>query len=107
MTFPLEEFQKLDIRIGRIVDAKRLEGSKKLLELSIDMGDGVRRAVSGIAEFYDQEGLKGRQIAVVTNLPPRKIFGLESEVMILAAYGGDRLAYLAPEKEVPEGSRVS
>ncbi|MEM0074879.1 MAG: hypothetical protein QXR69_02015 [Conexivisphaerales archaeon] len=105
--FPFEEFQKLDIRIGRIVDAKQVTGSKKLLELRINLGEKISTAISGIAEFYNPEELKGKEIAVITNLPPRKIFGLQSEVMILAAYDNKNLAYLRPEKDVPEGTKVS
>jgi methionine--tRNA ligase beta chain len=105
--FPFDEFTKLDIRVGKIVEAKRLPDSKKLLLLRIDLGGVVRQSVSGIAEFYSPEDLYGKKVAVVTNLPPRKIFGIESEVMILAASDGSKLAYLCPEREVPEGTKVS
>ncbi|MEM3638253.1 MAG: methionine--tRNA ligase subunit beta [Conexivisphaerales archaeon] len=105
--FPFEQFTKLDIRVGRIRDAKQVEGSKKLLILKIDLGTEVRQAVSGIAEYYKPEELKGKLVAVVTNLPPRKIFGVESQVMILAATTNNSVAYLKPDKEVPEGSKVT
>src|SRR5579875_435072 len=94
-TFPFEQFTKLDIRVGRIQDARQVLGSE------------VKQAVSGIAEFYKPEELKGKLVAVVTNLPPRKIFGLESQVMILAATADNVVSYLKPDKEVPEGSRVT
>jgi methionine--tRNA ligase beta chain len=106
-TFPFEQFTKLDIRVGRIQDARQVEGSKKLLLLKIALGSEVKQAVSGIAEFYKPEELKGKLVAVVTNLPPRKIFGLESQVMILAATADNVVSYLKPDKEVPEGSRVT
>lgn len=107
MTFPFEEFSKLDIRIGRIQEAKKVEGSKKLLLLKIDLGSEVKNAVSGIAEFYNPEDLQGKLVAVVTNLPPRKIFGLESQVMILAATSDNTVSYLRPDREVPPGSKVT
>lgn len=107
MTFPFEEFSKLDIRIGRIQEAKKVEGSKKLLLLKIDLGSEVKNAVSGIAEFYKPEDLQGKLVAVVTNLPPRKIFGLESQVMILAATSDNTVSYLRPDRDVPPGSKVT
>jgi methionine--tRNA ligase beta chain len=102
-----DEFKKLDIRVGKVVSAERVKGSKKLVELKIDIGEEVKRAVAGIAEFYSPEEMKGKLVIVVTNLQPRKIFGLESEVMILAAFTGRELAILEPDKEVPPGTEVS
>ena len=101
------DFSRLDIRVGRIVEAKKVEGSKKLIELKIDIGGAIKRAVAGIASFYDVEKLPGAQIAVVTNLQPRTIFGLESEVMILAAFTNDKLAVLKPDTEIETGAKVS
>ena len=102
-----EEFSKLDIRVGRIVEARKVEGSRKLVELKIDLGGTVKRAVAGIASFYDVEKLPGAQVAVVTNLQPRTLMGLESEVMILAAFANDRLSVLRPDAEIENGARVS
>lgn len=102
-----DEFKKLDIRVGKVISAERVKGSKKLVELKIDIGGEVKRAVAGIAEFYGPEEMKGKLVIVVTNLQPRKIFGLESEVMILAAFSGRELAILKPDKEVPPGTEVS
>ncbi len=106
-TFPFEEFTKLDIRVGRVVEAKNVEGSKKLLVLKVDLGGQVKQSVSGIAEFYPPETLVGKNLVVVTNLPPKRLFGLDSEVMILAAFDGSNLSYLMPEKDVPAGTRVN
>ena len=103
-----EEFSKLDIRVGRIVEAKKLEGSRKLVELKIDIGGGVvKRAVAGIASFSEVEKLPGSQVAVVTNLQPRVLRGLVSEVMILAAFANDKLSVLKPDVEIENGARVS
>ena len=101
------EFSRLDIRIGRVLEARKVEGSKKLVELKIDVGGAVKRAVAGIASYYDVEKLPGAQVAVVTNLQPRVIFGLESEVMILAAFANDKLALLKPDVEIETGAKVS
>jgi len=102
-----EEFSKLDIRVGRIVEAKKVEGSRKLVELKIDIGGTVKRAVAGIASYYDLEKLPGAQVAVVTNLQPRVLMGLVSEVMILAAFANDKLSVLRPDTEMENGAKVS
>ncbi len=102
-----EEFSKLDIRVGRIVEAKKVEGSRKLVELKIDLGGTVKRAVAGIASYYDVEKLPGAQVAVVTNLQPRVLMGLVSEVMILAAFANDKLSVLKPDVEIENGAKVS
>ena len=102
-----EEFSKLDIRVGRIVEAKKVEGSRKLIELEIDIGGTVKRAVAGIASYYDVEKLPGAQVAVVTNLQPKVLMGLVSEVMILAAFANDKLSVLRPDTEMENGAKVS
>ena len=102
-----EEFKRLDIRVGRVVSAEKVKGSRKLLDLKIDIGGEVKRAVAGIAEFYNPEDLNGKLVIVVTNLQPKKIFGIESEVMILAAFTGENLAILQPDKEIPPGTQVT
>ena len=86
---------------------KKVKGSRKLLDLKIDIGGEVKRAVAGIAEFYNPEDLNGKLVIVVTNLQPKKIFGIESEVMILAAFTGENLAILQPDKEIPPGTQVT
>jgi len=108
-TVPLDEFSKLDLRVGMIVKAEPIPGSKKLLQLSIDISaNAIRRAIAGIAEYYRPDELEGRQIAVITNLAPRKIFGIQSEVMILATLDkGNRLALIQPDKHVETGSKIS
>ncbi|MCD6243838.1 MAG: methionine--tRNA ligase subunit beta [Candidatus Korarchaeota archaeon] len=103
------EFKRLDIRIGEIVEAERIEGSKKLVKLIVDLGNERRQLVAGIAEYYEPESLLGRQIVVVTNLQPRKFMGVESQGMLLAAVVGDenRPVLLSPEEKVPPGSPVT
>uniref|UniRef100_A0A7J2TLB2 Methionine--tRNA ligase n=1 Tax=Archaeoglobus fulgidus TaxID=2234 RepID=A0A7J2TLB2_ARCFL len=102
----LEEFQKLDIRIGKIVDAKRIEKSKKLLKLLIDIGDEKRQVVAGIAENHEPEDLIGKQVVLLANLKPVKIMGVESRGMILAADVDGKAVLIVPERDVAVGSRV-
>ena len=106
-TVSFEEFSKIDMRIGRIVEAEPVPNSKKLLKLKIDLGGVVKQSVAGLAEQYKPEELKSKLVAVVTNLAPRKIFGLESEVMVLAAVDGDKVSLLQPDKQAKEGSKIT
>ncbi len=104
----MEEFSKLDLRAGKIVKVEKIPRSKSLLKLTIDIGDDqLKTAVAGIAEYYSPKELEGRQLVVVTNLEPRKIFGVESEVMILAAQDEKNVVILQPEKPIKIGSKIS
>ena len=105
----IEDFQKLDIRIGKVIKAERIPGSKKLLKLEVSIGNEVRQIVAGIAEMYKPEDLIGKKVVVLVNLQPKKIFGIESQGMLLAAdvNGKPYLLKVDREDEVPEGSKVT
>jgi methionine--tRNA ligase beta chain len=102
-----EEFQRIDVRVGRVIEAERVAGSKKLLRLVVDLGEIKRQCITGIGEQYESKDLNGRLIAVVTNLKPRKIMGFDSEVMVLAALDGPKISILGPDKEISAGSKVT
>ncbi|RSN69045.1 methionine--tRNA ligase subunit beta [Candidatus Korarchaeum cryptofilum] len=104
---PFSDFKKLDIRIGEIIEADRIEGSRKLVRLVVDLGSERRQLVAGIAEFYEPKDLIGRQIVVVTNLERRKFMGVESQGMMLAAVVNGRPVLIEPEEKVPPGTPVS
>ncbi len=107
MNITFDDFSKLDIRIGKIVVAEHVEGSEKLLRLEVDFGTEKRQIVSGIAKFYAPEDIIGKECPFIVNLEPRKLMGLESQGMILAADPGDDSAVLLhPDKEIPEGSQL-
>lgn len=103
----IEEFNKIDLRIAEVLEAKRVAGADKLLELRIKVGDTTRTLVAGIAQQYAPETLIGRKIVVVANLQPRRLRGVESQGMLLAANDGNRAILLAPDQDVPSGVRVS
>jgi methionyl-tRNA synthetase len=84
----IDEFRKLDLRVGRIVTAEKITGADKLLKLSVDIGTETRQVVAGIATKYAPDQLIGKSVIVVANLKPAVIRGIESQGMILAA--GDR-----------------
>jgi len=100
----IEEFAKLELRIGRIVEAEAIPKSKKLLRLQVDIGREIRQIISGIASFYAPADLVGRHVVVICNLKPAKLMGVESYGMILAA--GDEAVLLSPIAEIPVGTLI-
>jgi methionyl-tRNA synthetase len=103
-----EDFTKLDIRVGIILEAEKVAKTKKLLKLKVDVGIDTRTIVSGIAESFSPEAIIGQQVAVLVNLATRKIRGVESQGMILMTDTPDgKLAFVQPEKEVKNGQAIS
>lgn len=103
----MEEFSKLDIRIGVVKDASTIPGSSKLVKLLIDLGDlGMRQVIAGIGLWYKPQELIGKQVAVVVNMQPKKMLGFISEGMILAADTASGPVLLTVEKSVEPGSKV-
>ncbi|MEM2186298.1 MAG: methionine--tRNA ligase subunit beta [Thermofilaceae archaeon] len=102
-----EEFQKLDLRVGKVVSAERVQRARKLLLLKVDIGGELRTLVAGLAEYYAPEQLVGKEIVVVANLEPKVIMGLKSEGMLLAAVVNSKPVLIVPESEVPPGTRIS
>ena len=83
----IDEFKNVDLRVGVVREAVRVEGSEKLLKLMVDLGEGAsRQLLAGIGKAYTPEALIGKQIVVVANLEPRTLMGLESNGMLLAAH---------------------
>ncbi len=103
----IEDFAKVEIKIGTIVSAEKIPEGEKLLKLVFDFGDEQRQVMSGIAEFFpDPSLLVGKQMPVIVNLEPRKLRGYESQGMIMAIDKGDGIVLLKPEINVPAGSKV-
>lgn len=103
----IDEFKRLDIRVGEVTAAERVAGTDKLVKLTVDIGDEVRTLVAGIATRYQAADLIGRRIVVLANLQPRKLRGVESRGMLLAATWGDDVAILGVDGAAPKGARVS
>jgi methionyl-tRNA synthetase len=104
---PVEDFMKLDIRVGTVTAAENVANSSKLLRLNIDDGMGGRTILAGIAQNYAPEELVGRQVSFIANLKPRKMMGEYSYGMVLAAVDGSTIAVLSPTSEVSPGTKVS
>jgi len=103
-----DTFQKLDLRMGKIISAEKIEKADKLLKLTVDTGIDVRTVVSGIALDYAPEEIVNKTVLVLLNLVPRKIRGVESQGMVLMAEDEDgKLSFLATEKEFLHGQSVS
>ncbi|MCD6529166.1 methionine--tRNA ligase [Candidatus Bathyarchaeota archaeon] len=103
----IEDFAKLDLRVGRIVEAEAIPKSRKLIKLTIDVGGEFKQAVAGIADEYGLEELKGKEVAVLVNLKPKTMFGVKSEVMILASQDDEKLSLIVPDREVKTGSKIT
>ena len=103
----IDEFRRLDIRVGEITAAERVQGTDKLVRLSVDIGDEVRTLVAGIATHYQPADLVGRHVVVLANLKPRQVRGVESRGMMLAATWGTDVAILTVDRSAPKGSKVS
>ncbi len=103
----IEDFAKVEMRVGQVKTAERVAGADRLLQLQVDIGDEVRQIVAGLALAYKPEELVGRKVVVVTNLAPRKLRGVESNGMIVAASLPDGAPVLAGFLEdVPVGARL-
>jgi methionine--tRNA ligase beta chain len=102
-----EDFKKVDLRIGKIIEVESVENSNKLLNLKVDIGEDVRQILSGIAKYYQKEDLIGKEVVVAINLEPREMMGLESQGMVLAATGKDNPILLIPEEEAGAGSKIT
>ena len=101
------DFAKVDLRVVRIVKAEHVDGADKLLRLTLDVGEGERNVFAGIKSAYKPEDLEGRLTVMVANLKPRKIFGIVSEGMLVAAGGqGDPITLIAPIKDLAPGTPV-
>jgi methionyl-tRNA synthetase len=102
-----DDFMKMDLRVGTILEAEKVPKTKKLLKLKIDTGIDVRTVVSGIAEHYSPDQIVGKQVSVLVNLKPRKLRGIESQGMILMAEDKEgKLVFVVPEKKVDNGSEI-
>ncbi len=102
----IDDFAKLDLRVAKVLEAEKVEGSDKLLKLKLEMGGGIRQVVSGIAKYYTPESLIGKSVILVANLKPVKLKGIESQGMILAASNDASLVVATLDGVIGTGSRV-
>ena len=103
---PFNDFKKLDIRVGRILDVNNHPKADKLLVLKIDIGNEVRTIVAGIKKYYEREELMDKKVIVVVNLEQKELRGIKSEGMILAAVKDNKVILLTPDEDIKEGAVV-
>ena len=102
-----DEFQKLDLRIGKIIEATPIPNSKKLIKIMVDFGSETRQAVAGLLKYYQPEELVGKKCVFLLNLQRRMLAGVESQCMVLAAEDTEgKVTVLMPEKDIVEGSKI-
>jgi methionine--tRNA ligase beta chain len=101
------EFEKVDLRVGKIVEATQVPESKKLIKLLVDFGSEKRQAVAGLLKYYKPEDLVGKKCVFLLNLQRRMLAGIESQCMVLAAEDeAGNVVVLQPEKDIVEGSKI-
>ena len=102
------DWEKLNLRVGQIIEIEDIENADKLYKLSIDIGSETRTVCAGIKQYYSKDDLKGKKIILLVNLAPRKMKGITSEGMILAAVNEDEseVVLISPESEIEVGSKV-
>ena len=103
----IEEFQKVQLKVAKVVACEKVEKSKKLLKLTLKVGEELRTVVSGIANDYTPEYMVGKKLVIVANLKPAKLCGIESQGMIVCAENSEgKIAFLTPETDIEEGSEI-
>ena len=102
----IEDFMKVQLRVGEIVEAEKVPKANKLLKFAVKIGNETRTIVSGIAKFYNPDEMIGKQVIVVSNLKPAKLCGIESQGMLLCACMDDEIVLVSPEKKMPCGATV-
>ena len=103
----IEDFIKVDLRIGKIIDAEEVEDSRKMLKLIVDIGEEKRTIYAGVKKSYSPEDLLNKLVIVIINLKPREMKFGTSDGMMLATQNNDEIIILQPEKDVMPGSKVS
>jgi|SRR3990170_1866183 len=102
----IEDFGKVDLRVGTVTAASPHPNADRLVVVQVDLGSEQRQLVAGVRAHYEPQALVGRQVVVVANLQPATLRGVESQGMLLAASDGNQIVLLAPDKSVSPGSRV-
>ncbi|MHC3129518.1 MAG: methionine--tRNA ligase subunit beta [Candidatus Bathyarchaeota archaeon] len=107
MEIPFNDFMKLELRIGKVEEATLISGSKILLKLIVDFGSEKRQSVAGLLRYYKPEELVGKKFVFILNLQRRKLMGIESQCMVLAAEDNEgNVILIGPEKDIAAGSRI-
>ncbi|MCM8833193.1 MAG: hypothetical protein NC816_04650 [Candidatus Omnitrophica bacterium] len=108
MEIRFEEFKKMDLRVGKIIEVEDVVGADRIYLITVDIGDEKRKMIAGIKPWYSKEELIGKNIVVIVNLESKVIRGIESKGMLLATLFDNKLSILTTDKEdVPPGSKIT
>ncbi len=103
----IDDFHKLELKVGTVLSAEEIEGSEKLIKLQIDLGEeNPRQVLTGMKKWYTPEEFVGKQLVIIANLEPRTMMGFESQGMVLAAEGEDKPILLQPSQQAEPGSNI-
>jgi tRNA-binding protein len=106
MSATYDDFKKLDIRVGSILETEKIPGKTRIVKGVVDLGEEKRDVIMGGAEFYEPQDLVGKTVIVVANLETKKIAGIESNAMLLAADVDDKPFWLTVDSDVPAGTKI-
>jgi len=106
MEIAFNDFEKLTLKVGKITAAEKIPGMKKILKVQVDIGERIATAIAGGAEFYEPSSFVGKRVVVLTNMEPKTIAGVKSEVMLLAADLQGKPIWVTVEEDVPAGTKV-
>jgi len=106
MSVDYDDFSKLDLRVAKILAVEKIPGKSRIVKGEIDLGDETRDVIIGGAEFYEPDDLIGKTVIVVANLEPKKMAGVESNAMLLAADINDKPFWLTVDPQVPSGTKI-
>jgi len=107
MEIPFDDFMKLELRVGKVEEATLIPESRNLLKLIVDFGSEKRQSVAGLLQYYKPEELVGKKFVFILNLQRRKLMGIESQCMVLAAEDNEgNVILIGPEKDIAAGSRI-
>ena len=108
MSISIDEFAKIEMRVGRVTSVEDIPQARKpMYKFTIDFGEGVtKQCVGGIKQFYTKEELLGKMVVAVVNLQPKSVAGVASECMMLAAFNAEVVSLLAPDRDLPLGTKV-
>ena len=106
MSISYDDFKKLDIRVGNILEVEKISGKTRIIKGVVDLGEEKRDVIIGGAEFYEPQDLVGKTVIVVANLETKKIAGIESNAMLLAADVDDKPFWLTVDSDVPAGTKI-
>jgi len=102
----IEDFHKIDLRVGKVTECEKVEKSRNLLKIIVDTGNEKKQIISSISNYYNPEDMIGKQLIIVNNLKPAKFMGLESNGMLLAVEDDKGVSLLMPDREMEAGAKV-